>query len=138
VARYVVLSFEDNAQADCLIEDMLEYPDGRILTPVQENDVEADLVGLFAKPTVFHDDTCPGSGKRVRPWARGTKFGWWVCAICKRPAPGQGKDHREEELNLARHVISQGTNLLPPEVPFVPAQAPATVFDDGWGALGRD
>lgn len=46
MARYVLLRIEDEAEADDLIRDMIEYPHAPLLTPVQENIVLARLLGV--------------------------------------------------------------------------------------------
>jgi len=112
MARYVVLEFEDNEDAEHFVGDVFYHYAG-------------EVVGLFAKPTQF----CDGGGctrGRVQPWARGAKFGWWVCRTCKKPTSAGGGE------KLMHHVLSQAVNLLPGI-----KQAPASVMTEGWGALGR-
>ncbi len=118
MARYLVLSFDDNAQAETLVEDwwraMQTLPKDeddkvnvRLLTPIQENDVECTIVGLVGKPTQFcdpSDDHLKGRGKTGRGFTRGKKWGWWVCAICKRPTKGWAAGWKA--------VVGDGRNLL--------------------------
>jgi hypothetical protein len=104
VAVYVILEFEDEHQALTLVEDHFHYPEGRLLTPVQENDVECKVVGVFKKPTLF----CPGhTGKKTETgYMRGKKWGWWVCSVCGRPTKRWADSLMDSSL---------GNNLLPDE-----------------------
>lgn len=43
--RYVLLRIDDDTEADRLLEDLAVYPDSDLLTPCQENQVHAVLVG---------------------------------------------------------------------------------------------
>lgn len=118
MARLVVLEFDDNTQAETLIDDwwraLQSTPaseDGTVrvdlLTPVQENNVQCKVVGLFARPTVFcnpADDLHRGRGKTGRGWTRGTKYGWWVCAVCKKPSRMWGEG--------LQSVLAGARNLL--------------------------
>jgi hypothetical protein len=110
MARYVVLEFEHNEDADMFTQDMLH--DGE------------SVVGVFAKPTQFCK--CKGGKGRIHAYTRGRKFGWWVCSTCKKPQ----RVHKPDR--LMRHVVSQGVNLLPGI-----KNAPASVWTWGWGVLGR-
>lgn len=124
MARYVVLSFDDNEDAEIFIDHIREAVES------------AEVLGLFAQPTQF----CPASGsggcskgKRVRGWSRGKKYGWWVCSGCHKPSNfvKTGLMYRhviQQAVNLFPGIISQATNLLDPE------DKPASVHDEGWGA----
>jgi len=96
MARLICLYVEDNDQAQTLIDDMLAYPDARLLTPAQENDIAAIPVALFAVPTLFCE--CPErfgdskmTGYRI---ARGAKLGWWVHDKCGKPRVDQWQSPR--------------------------------------------
>lgn len=118
MARYVVLAFDSNAQAETLVEDWWNSlqtapmdedgkPRVRLLTPVQENDVECHVVGLLAKPTLFcnpEDGHLKSVGKTGRGFTRGMKYGWWVCAICKKPTKGWAAGWKP--------VVADARNLL--------------------------
>ena len=69
MARYVVLSFEDNDDAEHLIQ---QYKDHPTIHPV----------GMFARPTNFCEELehwdYPTRSKR------GVKFGWWICPQCHK------------------------------------------------------
>lgn len=63
------------------------------------------VIGLFKKPTKFCDPSDGHRGKKTQSgWTRGTKYGWWVCAKCKKPSEGWGN-------NLSA-VLSAARNLL--------------------------
>lgn len=111
MARYVVLEFEFNEDADLFVGDMLH--DGE------------KVVGVYAKPTMFCATGGCGKG-RVKAFVRGSKWGWWVCDTCKKPA------RVSDEEKLMRHVVSQAVNLLPKT-----SGAVASVWTRGWGVLAR-
>jgi hypothetical protein len=120
MARIVVLRFEDNDEADYYVE---------LINRARENPSfegqGATIELVLAAPTLF----CPTSGGcgpgRVKGFARGNKYGWWICETCHKPS----KSITGEK--LIRSVVSQGVNLLQEK------QEPASVFDEGWGVLAR-
>lgn len=101
MARYVVLSFEDNTKAETFISDKLVLgPDLQDLfagTLLGEAKVEA----IFAKPTKFCECT-----KKRKGWFRGKKYGWWVCSNCGLPTANGG------DLTRLQAIIGQGKDLL--------------------------
>lgn len=112
MARLVVLRFSDNEEAETLVRDWSEAKNRNgdrvvsLLTPVQENDVECEVVGLFAMPTAFCDpnDGHLGHGKINRAFQRGQKYGWWVCKKCKKPTKAWG--------SFIQVVLGNGINHL--------------------------
>ena len=50
--KFVVLRFENDADADLLVRDMTEWPDDDLLTPCQENFVHAMLVGVYPEAVI--------------------------------------------------------------------------------------
>lgn len=131
--RYVILSFEDNADADTFIADTLTSD------AIHEAGIQTEVVGLFAVPTIFCDSSgaggCRPSGRRLAGFSRGMKYGWWVCAICKKPV----KPKSDEK--LMRQVIAQGRNFITQPLeetapPYAPSDV-ASVNDVGWGVSGR-
>lgn len=98
MAMYVLLSFDDDDDAKAFVEDQLAGHSFR--TEVVE--------GIYKKPTQFCDrtDTIHGS-HRVIGWTKGQKWGWWVCAICKKPSPVASKNVPNEVsgFNLLRRLF---------------------------------
>jgi hypothetical protein len=115
--RYVVLKFDDNEAAERFVAAPV----------VLEGEVE--VMALFAGPTQFC--TCTGSKGRIHAWTLGQKYGWWVCKQCKKPAEATAGPYQQ-----MRFVISQGRNLLDEFLMGLP-QAKASVWEKGWGVLGR-
>jgi hypothetical protein len=83
MARYVLLQIDSDKEADTLVSDMEEYPDSNLLTPVQENRITAKVVAEFQKPTAYCQ--CTQEQKKGKLGARGAKFGWYICGVCKKP-----------------------------------------------------
>jgi hypothetical protein len=87
MARYVVLEFDDNNDAQQFIE--------RVNAENAENrrdrlSFRRRVVAIFVKPgtTCYCWDwqhTNYGDKNREHGIARGEKFGWWVCTRCKKP-----------------------------------------------------
>lgn len=88
MAVYVVLELEDEKDVTFL-QQTYEWP----------------IVGVFKKPTLFHDPALHQNrtSKSELSFTRGKKYGWWVCATCKRPTTGWGQN--------VQAVISSGVNL---------------------------
>jgi hypothetical protein len=108
MAYLVLLSFDDEEQAMTLVEGILDYPDGKVLTPVQEYDVHAKVEAIYKKPTMFCETfggCTQGSKKNSGGWTMGQRWGWWVCAVCKKPS-------RHYWLNVTEKQSSFGKNLL--------------------------
>jgi hypothetical protein len=112
MARYVVISFDDNDEADSFVKhNMLGHG--------------STIEAVFAKPTVFCDSnkSCfvKLGARKSHSFTRGKKYGWWVCSTCKKP------NHRNSSPEkLMRYIIQQGINLLkaPNEQDVI------TVFDE--------
>lgn len=139
MARYVVLSFDDNETAEEFVKNGKDF-----LDKTYDNFWGGvTLVGLYAKPTLFcpHSGSggCRGGNKRVQGWTRGLKYGWWVCAECKKPS-SVGINHLAANVisngvnlleNLHKRVIGQTVNMLDPDEPV------ASIHDEGWGVYSR-
>lgn len=94
MARYIVVEFVDNADAEEFVQrinqENAEFRSMRVA-------FRRRVVGIFVKP----GKTCECSDRHRanygdKNWqqasiARGAKFGWWVCTRCNRPrAAGHG------------------------------------------------
>ena len=122
--RYVVLQFEGNEEAEEYVRYLKAFQDN---PPPYTKGTGGQVIGLFAGPTQFC--TCTGGKGRIHAWTLGQKFGWWVCRSCKKPAKAS-----HGPLQQMRSVVSQARNLLLAEEED---QAEESVFQEGWGALGR-
>ena len=87
MARYLLLAIDDNADAARLVRQIKQWR-GIYIAGDPENEVEGSeqlvpvtVRAVFAKPDKFCD-CARGKGT----FTRGTKLGWWVCAICKKPS----------------------------------------------------
>src|SRR5712691_9736422 len=106
MAKYVLLSFEDDKDADNFVK---QYQDGRVMIPIphrklegqysvinndtlsaQEGKHDTYVRGLYKQPTLFHDPVNCNKGKGVS-FTRGAKYGWMVCAKCGRTTAGWAK-----------------------------------------------
>lgn len=106
MAVQVLLSFANDEQAKTFVQDVLNNPDVPILSPVQENEVQVELCGVWKEPTLFCDPLDGHRGKKTEGgYTRGRKYGWWVCGKCGKPSKfAQGSTKWE---------LALGTNLLP-------------------------
>jgi hypothetical protein len=102
VARYVLLSFDDNDDAEVFIANLHDV--GYLMSVDTRTGVRklaAAVRGLWAKPTKYCE--CKGGGRSG--FTRGKKYGWWVHVNCGKPTKGWvSGDHWAPAL---------GTNLLP-------------------------
>jgi hypothetical protein len=99
--RLVVLEFQDNNVA----EDLVKYW-------IETDEVEYEVVGVYARPTLFcsPNDGHRGGRKTQSGWTRGTKYGWWVCGVCKKPSKLWGGRFEIvvcEARNLLKGLIEQ-------------------------------
>ena len=78
MSRFVLLEFEDDDLAEKFIAKTQNHT---------EQGANYRVAGLFARPNIWCK--CPFQIAGVnRPVNRGKKYGWWVCAWCKKPRPG--------------------------------------------------
>jgi hypothetical protein len=81
MARYVVVEFKNNGDAEAFIE--------RIHQDTAQGTMRR-IVGVFVKPGRTCDcrnwqRTNSGDKNQAVTIVRGGKFGWWVCTACNRP-----------------------------------------------------
>lgn len=105
MARYVVLSFDSNEDAEDFVEKQILTKRG-----LEERGDELakhlpEVEALIAKPTLFCEQpNAHRKGKTSSGWTQGKKYKWWVCGVCKKPTRLWG-EHMGS-------VISQSRNLL--------------------------
>jgi len=91
MARVIILSIEDNAEAEDFARWLLE---GKAPTAEAEGDLPvvppgAKIEAMIARPTVGcrGPHRVPGRLRSEHGWTRTQRFGWWVCSVCKKPSP---------------------------------------------------
>lgn len=99
MARYVVLSFEDNDEAELFV-------DATINDEAYTLSVSTSVLGVYAQPTQFCDFMHP-KVKRNQAWSFGKKFGWMICTTCNKPS---GKGLPPDR--LFKVVLRTAKNLL--------------------------
>lgn len=110
MAKYVLLTFENDADADNFVE---QFQGGKVLIPTPHPKLEGQysvvsngaltgrgdidgkphdnyVRGVYKQPTQFHDSLKCAAGKQVG-FTRGTKYGWMVCTKCGKPTSGWAK-----------------------------------------------
>lgn len=95
MARYVVLSFEDDNEAEEFVKDAMQLDDhptfSMAVTAIDpggnyEKAFDFKVEAMMQKPTKFCGT--PGGcreGKRVVGFQRGKNHGWWICSVCGKP-----------------------------------------------------
>ena len=90
MARYVVVEFNNNADADEFVRQMSDDNKDRRKAGLS---FAWRVVGVFVKPG--RTCTCSGWEKGncgAKDWpfgiALGEKFGWWICDNCNKPRRG--------------------------------------------------
>lgn len=115
MARYVVLSFDEDKLANTFVDDWEDALEGmkergeegwpRVLTPVQENAIPAEIIAMTIKPTMFCDSGDGHRGKKTDSgWTKGKKWGLWICGKCMKPSRRWGSSYKA--------VIGSAKNLL--------------------------
>jgi len=97
MARILVLSIADNAEAEWFAKRLLENQELRISTLMPSS---TRIEAMIARPTVAcrGPHRVQGKIKSQMGWTRTVKFGWWVCGICKKPAATVVRDFVENML----------------------------------------
>jgi hypothetical protein len=100
MAKYVLLAFDDDAEADQFVEDIQGEAVLAWTPDRQGHTVHAQVRGIYKKPTKF----CQ-CGSKTKAYGRSRKYGWWCCADCGKPKEAWATgDHWHGAI---------GTNLLP-------------------------
>jgi hypothetical protein len=103
--RLVVLEVADDKYADWFVRDIEEQVGDGVLEGVK-------LVGVFQAPTKYCDPSDGHRGKKTDAgWTRGKKYGWWVCAACKKPSKAWAKN-LNAVLSSARNLLNNGKDTL--------------------------
>lgn len=99
MARYILISFEDNNEAEDFVNSALDkgilVVGGR--TGTSQWRVYPDVWGMYFKPTQFCE--CPQPGPKQ---SRGARYGLWIDA-CGKPIRGHTQHPRN--LLLAQEVL---------------------------------
>lgn len=82
MAKYVLLAFDDDKEADLFVES-----NGKLNETVEAYPYQVHAV--FKKPTKFCE--CTKEQRRGKVGVTGAKFGWFVCGNCHKPAKGGGQ-----------------------------------------------
>ncbi len=103
MARYVLLAFEDNGDAEALVAAIQNRGAKGIYLAVPHPSLEGqysvhspyggnvDVRAMFMKPTQFCECTNPGDKS-----AKGKKWGLWIHSVCGKPK----KSHWQHPRNL--------------------------------------
>lgn len=101
MARHLVISFEDNGEAEEFMAAL--KIEGAVFFQDKEqhfkniNPKQVGVTGVFAKPTRFCQ--CEGTGEEIKT-VRSKNYGWYVHVTCNKPISG--------------HIQSAMKNLLDP------------------------
>jgi hypothetical protein len=85
VAKYVLIEFDDDSEADAFANVMIGQAEGSSMR----------VRGVFKKPTIFCE--CANSPEKN---VRGNKWGWWLCKLCSKPK---------------KNMLQSPTNLIDPD-----------------------
>jgi hypothetical protein len=100
LAKYLVLSFEDDEDADAVVAEILSHAPNQLGISVEPGQFYAcTVLAVYKKPTKF----CKCTSIKKRGWTRGKKYGWWVCDQCKKPSE---KATRPEAVTTYRNLLS--------------------------------
>src|SRR6478609_11956849 len=128
-ARYLLIEFDDAAQADALR--------AQIDTATRKGKAFR-VVGLFARPGKLCQ--CYRSTKDYKEWGiqRGGKLGWFVCPTCKRPTvQNQGLRNLLARADIiapfkargrAFHTESAPSNSNPRDYSFYPDELQVNIY----------
>lgn len=77
---FVLLSFNDDEVAKEFVRDQLAIEE------LDGGEGGHKVEGIYKKPTLFCNIMDPIHGsRRITGFTKGQKWGWWVCAVCKKP-----------------------------------------------------
>ncbi len=135
MAVYVLLQFDDDQEAHDFVSGVLQYkatfvpevdPGTVSFEYYYSREQKAKVWGVFKKPTQFCQSH--GGKKTSQAFTRGLKYGWWVCAVCKKPTPKWASG--------AQWFSVLGTNLLPRKLrPYPEEMSPTLESPAVWNDL---
>lgn len=96
MARFVILEFDDNDAAESFVRHM---EDNFNIASTSVALAHADVRWVLAKPTKFCE--CNPEPKR----AKSSRYGWWVCTVCKKPGATWGTERG------LRTILTQSKDL---------------------------
>jgi hypothetical protein len=85
MALAVLVVFEEDKEA----LDFVEWIEGDVEYALGDSPVfnSATAPAVYKFPTMFHEPfETHGAKKTEAAFTMGQKWGWWVCAICKKPS----------------------------------------------------
>jgi hypothetical protein len=101
MARYVLLAFDKDSDADAFVKNVQENNGAALVEGYDHGIIQAFVRGMWQKPTIF----CQCTQIKGRGWTRGKKRGWWVCTKCARPSMGWARGDV--------WYTALGTNMMP-------------------------
>jgi hypothetical protein len=105
MARVIVISIPDNAEAERVAKRILENSLEGLSTLLPPS---ATIEAMIARPTTYcrGPHRVPGKLRSQMGWTRTIKFGWWICNVCKKPAPAVVRD-------FIANMVGGNNDLLP-------------------------
>lgn len=101
MAYNILLHFDDEEAALSFVEDLEENQDKPHMQTVPGGKVTA----IYKAPTMF----CEGHGgkKTALGFTMGMKWGWWVCATCKKPSKLYWQNIVEKQSSFGKNIYTQ-------------------------------
>lgn len=63
------------------------------------------IVGIYKVPTIFCEEVHTNAKKTQQGFTQGQRWGWWVCAYCKKPK-------KTAYLHIWEYMSLLGNNLM--------------------------
>lgn len=117
MAVFVLLTFDDEGEAHDFVGLVLNTRTRELDVALYSMFRAMSVWGVFKKPTQFCE--CVGGRKTASGFTRGLKYGWWVCAKCKKPTARWASGRQWFS------VI--GSNLLPKKLRPYPDEMSSTL-----------
>jgi len=102
MARYLLIEFENDAQADALRAQ---------IDTATEKGKPFRVVGLFGRPSKWC--TCPKPTGYIKDeLVQGSKYGWWVHTVCKKARMGTHQCHNMLPIREVKGLPPEGMTFL--------------------------